>query len=56
MMSMKLRDIAILRIKSADCRCIISDISKEWGHELEAKCWFDRQKWNIIKHKKYINI
>ena len=51
MMSVNLSDIAvILKVKSAGYFFIISGIHR-WGHKLNAKYWFDRKKWNIIKHK-----
>ena len=48
---MILSDIANLNIKSADYCCIISQIS----HELNAKCWFDPKKLNILKHKSVLS-
>ena len=55
MMSMNLSDIAILNIKGSDYSSIISLISKKWGHRLNAKCWFDWKKRNIIKHKNLLS-
>ena len=43
-------EIAILNVKCSDYHGIISEISKKWGHKLNAKCWFDRKRWNITKH------
>ena len=55
MMSVKLSDIGILNIKSADYCCIISGIRKKRGHKLNAKYWFDRKDRNIIKHKNILS-
>ena len=55
MMSMNLSDIAILNIKGSNYRYIVSLISK-WGHKVNAKFWFDRKKWSIIKHKNLLSL
>ena len=51
MISMNLSDIAILNIKSADYRCIISGISKSETINLMQNTDLTEKKRNIIKHK-----
>ena len=48
MMSMNLSNIAILNIKRADYRCIISGISKSEAMNL-LQYLFDQKRWNIMK-------
>ena len=50
-MSINPSDIAILNIEGSDYHCIISLISKNKAMKLNAKCYFDWKKRNIIKHK-----
>ena len=50
---MNICDIAILNIKGFDYRYIISLISK--NEVINARCWFDRKKWNVIKHKNLLS-
>ena len=52
-MSMNLSNIAILNIKGFDYRYIISLISK--NEAINARCWFDRKKRNVIKHKNLLS-
>ena len=49
-------DIAILSIKGADCRCIISGISKTGAINLMQNADLTGKKRNIIKHKQFIFI
>ena len=51
---------AILHIEGSDYHCINSLISKNETlinklDNLNAKCWFDQKKWNIIKHKNLLS-
>ena len=56
MMSMNLIDIAILNIKGSDCSFIISLISNNEAINLMQNADMTGEKWNIIKHKKFIFI
>ena len=49
MMSMNLRDIAILKIKCTDYRCIITGISKSEAIKLLQDFDLTEKKWNIVK-------
>ena len=48
MMSMNLIPVAILKIKGADYRCIISGATKSEA----ISYWFNQKKWNIAKLSK----
>ena len=55
MMSMNLRDIAVLNIKGPDYCCVISLITKSWGHKLNAKYRFNQKTWSILKEKNLLS-
>ena len=55
MVSMNLRNIAILNIKSTDYCCIISGISKSESIHLMRKGDLTKKKPNIIKHKNLLS-
>ena len=55
MMSMNLRDIAILNIKGLDYCSAISLITKIWGHELDAKYRFNQKTWSILKDENLLS-
>ena len=54
MMSMNLilNNISVLNLKGSNYHSIISLISK---NKLNAICWFDKKKWNIIKYKNLLS-
>ena len=56
LMSINLSDIAILKIKGSDYRCIISLISKNEPIKLMQNADLTKKKRNIIKHKQFIFI
>ena len=51
MVSMKLRNIAVLSIKGADYCCIITGIGKSDAINLMQNIFLSEKKWDIIKHK-----
>ena len=55
MMSMNLRDIAILNIRGFDYRCLISLISKNEAIKLMQNADLTEKKRNIIKHKNFVS-
>ena len=55
MMSMNLSDIAILNVKSANYRCIVSGISKNEAINLMQNADLTKKKQNSIKHNNLLS-